>query len=64
MYAREYPQGVARMVLDSPTPPAGADALDEQRLHALRRVLDEGICGAGACRSFSSDVYANLTRVG
>ncbi len=63
MYAREYPQGVARMVLDSPTPPAGVDALDEQRLHALRRVLNEGICGAGACRSFSSDVYANLTRV-
>ncbi len=63
MYAREYPQGVARMVLDSPTPPAGTDALDTQRLHALRRVLDEGICGAGACRSFSSDVYADLTRV-
>ncbi|HXC23641.1 MAG TPA: alpha/beta fold hydrolase [Solirubrobacteraceae bacterium] len=63
MYAREYPQGVARMVLDSPAPPAGSDALDTQRLHALRRVLDEGICGAGACRSFSSDVYAQLTRV-
>jgi pimeloyl-ACP methyl ester carboxylesterase len=63
MYAREYPQGVARMVLDSPTPPAGADGLNTQRLHALRRVLDEGICGAGACRSFSSNVYADLTRV-
>jgi pimeloyl-ACP methyl ester carboxylesterase len=63
MYAREYPQGVARMVLDSPTPPTGVDALDAQRLHALRRVLDEGVCGAGACRSFSSDVYADLARV-
>jgi pimeloyl-ACP methyl ester carboxylesterase len=63
MYAREHPEGVARMVLDSPTPPAGADALDTQRLHALRRVFDEGICGAGACRSFSSDVYAELTHV-
>ncbi len=63
MYARQYPQGVARMVLDSPTPRAGADALDAQRLRALRRVLDEGICGAGACRSFSRDVYADLTRV-
>jgi pimeloyl-ACP methyl ester carboxylesterase len=62
MYAREYPQGVARMVLDSPTPPAGADALGTQRLHALRRVLDEGICGAGACRSFSNDLYVDLTR--
>ena len=63
MYAREYPQGVARMVLDSPTPPTGADALNTQRLHALPRVLDEGICGAGACRSFSSDVYTELTRL-
>jgi pimeloyl-ACP methyl ester carboxylesterase len=63
MYAREYPQGVARMVLDSPTPPTGADALNVQRLQALRRVLDEGICGAGACRSFSNDVYTELTRL-
>ncbi len=63
MYAREHPEGVARMVLDSPTPPAGADALNTQRLHALRRVFDEGICGAGACRSFSSDVYAELAHV-
>ena len=63
MYAREYPQGVARMVLDSPTPPAGADALNKQRLHALRRVFDEGICGTGACRSFSGDVYAELARL-
>jgi pimeloyl-ACP methyl ester carboxylesterase len=63
MYAREYPQGVARMVLDSLVPTTGPDPLELQRLHALRRVLDEGICGAGACRSFSSDVYADLTRV-
>ena len=28
MYAREYPQGVARMVLDSPAPPVEADALN------------------------------------
>ena len=26
-------------------------------------MLDEGICGAGACRSFSSDLYADLSRV-
>jgi pimeloyl-ACP methyl ester carboxylesterase len=63
MYAREYPQGVARMVLDSLVPSTGSDPLGLERLHALRRVLDEGICGAGACRSFSSDVYADLTRV-
>jgi pimeloyl-ACP methyl ester carboxylesterase len=63
MYAREHPQGVARMVLDSPTPTTGSDPLFLSRVHALRRVLDEGICGAGACSSFSSDVYADLTRL-
>lgn len=63
MYAREHPQDVARMVLDSPSPLTGTDPLQLARLHALRRVLDEGICGAGACRSFSPDVFADLTRV-
>lgn len=63
MYAHEYPQDVARMVLDSPSPLAGPDALGSERIHALRRMLDEGVCGAGACRSFTGDVYADLTRV-
>jgi pimeloyl-ACP methyl ester carboxylesterase len=63
MYAREYPQGVARMVLDSLVPTTGPSPLGTERLHALHRVLDEGICGGGACRAFSSDVYADLTRV-
>jgi pimeloyl-ACP methyl ester carboxylesterase len=63
IYAREYPQGVARMVLDSLVPTTGPNALGLERLHALRRVFDEGICGAGACRSFSSDVYADLSRL-
>jgi pimeloyl-ACP methyl ester carboxylesterase len=63
MYAREHPQGVARMVLDSSTPTTGPDTLFLSRVRALRRVLDEGICGAGACRSFSSDVYADLARL-
>jgi pimeloyl-ACP methyl ester carboxylesterase len=63
MYAREHPQGVARMVLDSAVPTTGPNPLGLTRLHALRRVLDNGICGAGACRSFSSDVYADLTRL-
>jgi pimeloyl-ACP methyl ester carboxylesterase len=61
MYAREHPQGVARMVLDSPTPTTGPLALERQRLRALPRVLDQGICGAGACRSFSTNVYTDLT---
>jgi pimeloyl-ACP methyl ester carboxylesterase len=63
MYAREHPQDVARMVLDSPVPIPGLEPLGLPRLHALRRVLDQGICGAGACRSFSGDVYADLTRL-
>ncbi|HYB23435.1 MAG TPA: alpha/beta fold hydrolase [Solirubrobacteraceae bacterium] len=63
MYAREHPQGVARMVLDSLVPTTGPNALGLERLHALHRVLDEGICGAGACREFTSDVYADLVRV-
>ncbi len=63
IYAREHPQDVARMVLDSPSPVTGSSPLDSQRLLALRRVLDQGICGAGACRSFSSDVYADLARL-
>jgi pimeloyl-ACP methyl ester carboxylesterase len=63
IYAREYPQGVARIVLDSPTPTTGPAALNGPRLRALPRVLDEGICGDGACRSFSRNVYADLTRV-
>ena len=63
MYAREHPQGVARMVLDSPTPLTGPAPLQSVSLRALRRVLDEGICGTGACRSFSTDVYADLTRL-
>jgi pimeloyl-ACP methyl ester carboxylesterase len=63
IYAREHPQGVTRMVLDSTTPLAGPSAIGLERLRALRRVIDEGICGAGGCRSFSRDVYADLTRV-
>jgi pimeloyl-ACP methyl ester carboxylesterase len=63
MYAREHPQGLARMVLDSATPLPDADPLGIRRLRALPRVLDEGICGAGACRSFSSNVDADLAHV-
>jgi pimeloyl-ACP methyl ester carboxylesterase len=63
MYAREHPRGVARMVLDSAVPTTGPDPLGLARLHALRRVLDEGICGTGACRSFSSDLYKDLSRL-
>jgi pimeloyl-ACP methyl ester carboxylesterase len=63
MYAREHYQGAARIVLDSPVPLTGSDALGSERLRALPRVLDEAICDAGACRSFSRHVYVDLTRV-
>jgi pimeloyl-ACP methyl ester carboxylesterase len=63
MYAREHPDGTARMVLDSPVPLDGTDALDSQRLRALRRVLDAGVCGGGACRSFAEDSYGDLVRL-
>jgi pimeloyl-ACP methyl ester carboxylesterase len=63
MYAREHPQGLARMVLDSPSTLTGTDPLNFARLHAMRRVLDEGICGTSVCSSFSSDVFADLTRL-
>ncbi len=63
MYAREHPQGVARMVLDSTVPTTGSPPLDSERIRALPRMLDEGLCGAGACRSFSSNVYGDLVRL-
>ncbi len=63
MYAREHPQGVARMVLDSPVPLGGSSALYSERLRALPRVLDEAVCGASACSAFSRDVDADLTRL-
>ncbi len=63
MYAREHPQGTVRIVLDSTVPTTGPLPLDSERLHALPRMLDDGVCGAGACRSFSSDVYGDLTRL-
>jgi pimeloyl-ACP methyl ester carboxylesterase len=63
MYAREHPQGVARMVLDSTVPTTGSPPLDSERIRALPRMLDEGLCGTGACRSFSSNVYGDLVRL-
>ena len=63
MYAREYPQGLARMVLDSPTPVRGDSALRLEVLHALPRVLDDAICGDGACASFTQDEYGDLVRL-
>ncbi len=62
-YALEHPQGVARMVLDSAVPVSGPNALFSDRVRALGGMLDEGICGAGACRSFTRNAYADLVRL-
>ncbi len=63
MYAHEHPQGLARMVLDSPTALAGDSALGIPSRRALPRVLDSALCGRGACRSFTTDDYEALTRL-
>jgi pimeloyl-ACP methyl ester carboxylesterase len=61
LYAHEHPQDVARMVLDSPTTLTGPEAIDTAWLRALPRVLDEGICGEGACAAFTTNLYGDLT---
>jgi pimeloyl-ACP methyl ester carboxylesterase len=63
MYALEHPEGVARMVLDSPVPVSGWDPLSSQRTRALPRVLNDELCGGGACRSFAGDPQADLEAV-
>ena len=50
-YARLFPQHTDRVVLDSPEPIEGADALDSLRELALPRVLRE-VCWPPSCRTF------------
>src|SRR3954451_7441992 len=50
-YARLFPQHVDRVILDSPEPIEGPDALDTLRQLALPRVLRE-VCWPPSCRSF------------
>ncbi|HEY3020518.1 MAG TPA: alpha/beta fold hydrolase [Solirubrobacteraceae bacterium] len=53
-YARLFPDRVERIVLDSPEPIEGPDALDSLRQLALPRVLRE-ICWPPGCHSFLAD---------
>ena len=48
-YARRYPDRTAAVVLDSPVPVDGLDALGQLRLLAAPRVLRE-VCTPGLCR--------------
>jgi pimeloyl-ACP methyl ester carboxylesterase len=50
-YARLFPQHTERLVLDSPEPIEGPDALDSLRELALPRVLRE-VCWPPSCRGF------------
>ena len=50
-YARLFPAHTARLVLDSPEPIEGPDALDSLRELALPRVLRE-VCWPPSCRGF------------
>jgi pimeloyl-ACP methyl ester carboxylesterase len=63
MFVREHPSDASRLVLDSPVPLDGSDALGTQRERALPRVLDKELCGKGACRAFTARPYGDLVRL-
>jgi pimeloyl-ACP methyl ester carboxylesterase len=58
-YARRFPERTAALVLDSPTPVDGLDAILELRQVGLPRILRE-ICFPGACREAVRDAPAAL----
>lgn len=61
-YARRFPAGVARLVLDSPEVLSGINPYNLQQQAALPRVLST-VCGGGACRAFTRSPYGDLTRL-
>jgi pimeloyl-ACP methyl ester carboxylesterase len=61
-YARRFPERTAAVVLDSPTPVDGLDAILELRQLGLPRILRE-ICFPGACREGVRDASAALARL-
>jgi pimeloyl-ACP methyl ester carboxylesterase len=58
-YARVYPQGVERLILDSTVPPGGGDGLERESFAAIPRVLS-ALCIGGRCRAVTSDPIADL----
>ncbi len=63
LYAHEHAEDIAHLVLDSPSTMTGPEPINTPWLHALPRVLDEGICGGGACSGFTANLYGDLTRL-
>ncbi|MDQ3644571.1 MAG: alpha/beta hydrolase [Actinomycetota bacterium] len=60
-YARRYPAGVSRLLLDSPTPLFGTDPLDLQRVRTLPRLL-RSICARKSC-PFTKSAFRDLSRL-
>jgi len=60
-YARRFPAGVSRLLLDSPTPLSGTNPLDLQRLRALPPVFS-ALCARAAC-PFTRSAYRDLSRL-
>lgn len=58
-YARRFPVGVSRLLLDSPTPLNGTDPLDIRRLRAMPPVFS-ALCARGAC-PFTRSAYGDLS---
>jgi pimeloyl-ACP methyl ester carboxylesterase len=58
VYSRLFPQGIDRLVLDSPVPVNGDDPYDADRVRAIPRVLGE-VCAGGRC-SFTRSAYGDL----
>jgi pimeloyl-ACP methyl ester carboxylesterase len=60
-YARRYPAGVSRLLLDSPSPLSGTNPLDLQRIGTLPRLL-RSICARKSC-PFTKSAFRDLSRL-
>ncbi len=60
-YARRYPAGVSRLLLDSPSTLSGTNPLDLQRIQTLPRLL-RSICARRSC-PFTKSAFRDLSRL-
>jgi pimeloyl-ACP methyl ester carboxylesterase len=58
-YALAHPEGVERLLLDSPLPPDGPHPFARPTLQSLPRAL-RSLCGGGFCRSSTPNLSAEL----